>query len=170
MYSNKVSSPSEYGFFDNGGNGDCFFLSLLDNLKRYDRRTGTVEALRTIVADNVNQEQLEQYNDLKEYYNKGMPYFKNIEELKNYILTSNFWADDFAINVLANTLGIGILIYRSSSPKGMRVSIQMPSIFEGLFTCFHYYQDVHYQSLLINGESTFSIEKLQTIVEILQNS
>ena len=52
-----------YGLIDNEGSGDCFFAVIRDGLKDVGKVT-TVEKLRKIVSENVNEEVFQEYRSL----------------------------------------------------------------------------------------------------------
>ena len=171
---------NNYHIVDNEGKGDCLFLVIQMALEGTEHET-SVEELRKILANSVNETLFEQYKsiymgihselqnvennmkhikeliqklkkqcvnvsnkqenkamldritELRDSYAKAnqeknsvnellsefvfMQHISNIDDLKKYVLTSNYWADTWAIGVLEKKLNIKLVVFSEESHK-----------------------------------------------------
>ena len=169
---------NQYHIIDNDGGGDCLFLVLQMALEETELQT-SVEDMRKILSENVNDTIFEQYQsiymgvhselqniennmkhmkdtiqkfkkqcvnisnkqdnkamldritELRDNYNKMnqekgsvnelmsefrfMEHISNIDDLKKYILTSNYWADTWAISTLEKQFNIKLVVFSEES-------------------------------------------------------
>jgi len=171
---------NQYHIVDNEGGGDCLFLVIQMALEDTELQT-TVEELRKILSENVNDTIFEQYQsiymgihselqniensmkhtkdtiqkfkkqcinisnkqenkamldkitELRENYTKMnsektsvnelmnefrfMEHVKDVDDLKKYVMTSDYWADTWAISTLEKKLNIKIVVFSEEAYK-----------------------------------------------------
>ena len=169
-----------YHILDNEGKGDCLFLVIQMALEETELQT-TVEDLRKILSENVNDALFEQYQsiymgihselqniesnmkhaketilkfkkqcttlsnkqenkamldritELRDNYGKMnndknsvnelmyefrfMEKISSVDDLKKYVLTSEYWADTWAIGILEKKLNIKIVVFSEEAYK-----------------------------------------------------
>jgi len=114
------------------GDGDCFFNTIITALKsqKNNSEVPSVKDLRNLVAINFTEDMFQSLKTLSivptmlaEVQNYG--YRKNnnnngwgtIEDVQNYIRTQNFWANEFAINVIEKKYKIRVIILENETFK-----------------------------------------------------
>lgn len=169
---------NQYHMVDNEGGGDCLFFVIQMALEETELQT-SVEDLRKILSENVNDAIFEQYQsiymgihselqniesnmkhmkdtiqkfkkqcvnisnkqdnramldritELRDNYNKlnqekvsvnelmsefrFMEHISNIDDLKKYVATANYWADTWAISTLEKKLNIKLVVFSEES-------------------------------------------------------
>ena len=177
---NKFMNDREYGLIDNGGNGDCFFYTLIEAFNQIEKYT-TVDKLRALLSKHATETLYTQYRTLylnfySEYQSKEseikmikkqvsqlkirsknttnksedssileeanllaekykklniekketaellkefdfMANLDSFEKFREFILTSEFWADTWAVSTLENHLNIKVIILSEESYK-----------------------------------------------------
>jgi hypothetical protein len=107
----KFMNEKEYGIIDNGGNGDCFFLTLIDAFNQIGKYT-TVDKLRALLSKYATETMYNQYrilymNFYSEYQSKESEIKlikKQISQLKTRIKNTLNKSEDNSILEEANLL------------------------------------------------------------------
>jgi len=107
----KFMNDKEYGLIDNGGNGDCFFLTLIDAFNQIGKYT-TVDKLRALLSKYATETMYNQYrilymNFYSEYQSKESEIKlikKQISQLKTRIKNTLNKSEDNTILEEANLL------------------------------------------------------------------
>ena len=124
VWINTFLNDTKYAIIKTDDNGNCFFDTIHKAIPYY-----SIEYLREIVSKNITQDM---YNQKKLLYNgiidnngekegdawNNVKYMENIntlQELKNYVNTKDFWADEFAISTLEDVLKIKMIILSKES-------------------------------------------------------
>jgi hypothetical protein len=101
--------------YDVESNGDCFFATIREAYNKSNSKDGKnkvdVSYLRQIVSNNVTDDELTKYRitntaGLDTWFNG----INTLPELKRQILTSKYWADEFAMGIIERELNIKSII------------------------------------------------------------
>ena len=119
----KLYTDLDFKILKTKDNGDCLFDSVR---LAYNRPSITVKSLRQMVSDNLQNYHLELYKTL---YNNAVAnndveiidetkFINGIEtlsDLKDYVLTSSYWADMLSINILERLLKLKIFVFNETN-------------------------------------------------------
>ena len=135
---NWISKSFGSGFKINDSivsNGDCFFDSLQVALENHGVQT-TIQELRLIVQRGITHDNFELYKELHQnaILEKDLQMIREtrfisgidtFEDLKEFVMTNNFWADMLAISIIEKYLRIKVILFDDQrySRFGARYSV-----------------------------------------------
>ena len=113
-----IMDDNNFEIFETNANGNCLYHCLKLALNQSNLGTFTIDELRQIASNKINQNLYNIY--LKEYTNNKsrkthsfMRKIKNLNDLKNYSLKKEFWADDYIINIFEKHFNINFIIVQN---------------------------------------------------------
>ena len=155
-----------YTIEDVGGAGDCFFLSLRDGLKDVGVDY-TVQQLRFIVAEELTEPVLEDWKIQAPAMGHESAWLKGvttIEQAKEKIKTSIFYAEDWSINELEVALNVKMVIFDNQKLKigcGQANRVSVSEEFEpDYYVLVDYVGDNHYRAVKYNDVGAFTFRDL----------
>lgn len=168
---------SDYDIIPNIGGGDCFFITLSQSLRR------SVRELRDMVAMRTTQHN---YTQLRDMYmeaarnqNKDvmqdlgyMCTIHSTEGLRSFMRTSDYWADEYAIDHVEQHYRVKIMIldkraaYAGRNPARFQL-VSTP--FKPRYYVILSYDGKHYELVTYRGQALFRISDLPAQVYMLFN-
>ena len=152
-----------YTIEDVGGAGDCFFLSLRDGLKDVGMDY-TVQQLRFIVAEELTQPVLDDWKIQAPALGHESAWLKGvttIEQAKEKIKTSIFYAEDWSINELEVALNVKMVIFDNQKLKiGCGQANRVEEFEPDYYVLVDYVGDNHYRAVKYNDVGAFTFRDL----------
>lgn len=170
-YKNKIEK-----LFDSCGfktvkckkNGECFFQSVSIALNK------PITELREIVSKNITYQQFSFWKEIWEATENEefdfMEGINTIDELREVILTTDFWGEEVSINILQNHFNLGMIIIDSVTNnvvKNFKFSDTNKYIILN-FTGIHY-DLVKYNNIALFNKITLPVCVLNKISEMEKN-
>ena len=152
-----------YTIEDVGGAGDCFFLSLSDGLKDVGVDY-TVAQLRFIVAEELTQPVLDDWKiqaPALGHESAWLKSVKTLEDAKEKIKTSIFYAEDWSINELEVALNVKMVIFDNQKLKiGCGQANRAEEFEPDYYVLVDYVGDNHYRAVKYNDVGAFTFRDL----------
>ena len=152
-----------YTIEDVGGAGDCFFLSLRDGLKDVGVDY-TVAQLRFIVAEELTEPVLEDWKIQAPALGHESAWLKGVttlEQAKEKIKTSAFYAEDWSINELEVALNVKMVIFDNQKLKiGCGQANRVEEFEPDYYVLVDYVGDNHYRAVKYNDVGAFTFRDL----------
>ena len=163
----EIMKDEKFTVIETSTNGDCFFDSICKALNSTEQEPKcTVSQLRQIVADEINDAV---FDDIKFAHEINDADFDDIKfahkvqgtkiEFQDHIKTSDFWAEDFAIQYVANNKNLNLIIVRIDESDSISVTCLTPydpkNVTTNSFIILNYYQNKHYNLVAYNKKQLF---------------
>lgn len=127
---------------------------------------------------NIKMKEMKETKKLQEHYIGYMKDIDNIEKYRAYILTSNYWADTWAISTLEELLKIKMIIFSEESFKEkyydnvlncgeVNKSIEKTNVFEPKFYIMTSYTGNHYKLISYKNKGILTFNEIPYDVKIL---
>lgn len=127
---------------------------------------------------NTKMKEMKETKKLQEHYIGYMKDIDNIEKYRAYILTSNYWADTWAISTLEELLKIKMIIFSEESFKEkyydnvlncgeVNKNIEKTSVFEPKFYIMTSYTGNHYKLISYKNKGILTFNEIPYDVKIL---
>ena len=127
---------------------------------------------------NIKMKEMKETKKLQEHYIGYMKDIDNIEKYRAYILTSNYWADTWAISTLEELLKIKMIIFSEESFKEkyydnvlncgeVNKSIEKINVFEPKFYIMTSYTGNHYKLISYKNKGILTFNEIPYDVKIL---
>jgi hypothetical protein len=180
-----IMDDNNFEIFETNANGNCLYHCLKLALNQSNLGTFTIDELRQIASNKINQNLYIIY--LKEYTNNKsrkthsfMRKIKNLNDLKNYSLKKEFWADDYIINIFEKHFNINFIIVQNYMNSDY---ILCSNIFSFLnnnninntnntnntnpkYYIMVLYNGDHYKLIIYNGQTIFDFNNIPDVVKI----
>ena len=152
-----------YTIEDVGGAGDCFFLSLRDGLKDVGVNY-TVAQLRFIVSEELTEPVLQDWKiqaPALGHESAWLKSVKTLEDAKEKIKTSIFYAEDWSINELEVALNIKVVSFDNQKLKiGCGQANRAEEFEPDYYVLVDYVGDNHYRAVKYNDVGAFTFRDL----------
>ena len=158
-----------YKIFKTKDDGNCFFhvvhnaLKVVHNAYK-EKKACSVEDLRKIVSENITEDEFSLINAYSEPEGK----YKNIDELKEAVLSKDYWADDVLIAILEKHLGIKMIIFDEDLKNIVcRFHSEKPPDY---YIMTNYTNNVHYEMIGYNNKFLFTYDELPEELKLKINT
>ena len=167
MILEKITREEDgYEIKTNTAGGQCLFLAFLQSYNEVSdvQKPKSVEELRKFLSEKMNEATFTRFKSLQGA--DDYTFMKNIdtlEKLKNFILTTDFWAENWAINEIEKEYNVKFIIFDKDNKviKNIGNDKRDTTTTPIKYIMLEYSPDEsHYQLIKYNNQGQFSFNEI----------